>query len=128
MIDTLARWHEVVQSHDPTRLQDLLADTVVFHSPVVHAPQRGKHITLKYLTAAMQVFANGSFHYVSRLHDDQQAVLEFMVDIDDVTINGVDLIRWDAAGRIIEFKVMIRPLRAIHLIQQKMAAVLQAAR
>ena len=107
-------------------LASLLADDVVFHSPVVHAPQLGKAITTQYLSAAFQVFLNESFRYVREIAGLHDAVLEFQVDIDGIGVNGVDMIRWNEAGKIVEFKVMIRPLKAINLIHQKMAALLQA--
>ncbi len=123
---TLAAWHELVRSRETTQLASLLADDVVFHSPVVHAPQLGKAITTQYLSAAFQVFLNESFRYVREIAGSHDAVLEFQVDIDGIGVNGVDMIRWNEAGKIVEFKVMIRPLKAINLIHQKMAALLQA--
>jgi hypothetical protein len=123
---TLAAWHELVRSRDTMQLASLLADDVVFHSPVVHAPQLGKAITTQYLSAAFQVFLNESFRYVREIAGPHDAVLEFQVDIDGIGVNGVDMIRWNEAGKIVEFKVMIRPLKAINLIHQKMAALLQA--
>ena len=121
----LARWHEIAAARDPRGLEMLLAVEVVFHSPVVHTPQRGKAITAQYLAAAMRVFGNDSFRYVREVVSGLDAVLEFAVDIDGVTVNGVDMIRCDAAGRIVEFKVMLRPLKAVLLIQQKTAALLR---
>jgi hypothetical protein len=94
----------------------------------VHTPQVGKAITKKYLAAAFQVLFNDSFRYVRELRGDRDAVLEFLVDLDGIAVNGVDLIKWNEAGKITEFKVMLRPLKAVNLIQQKMAAMLQAAR
>ena len=125
-IATLSTWHELVKSRNARGLDQLLADNVVFHSPVVHAPQVGKAVTTQYLAAAFHVFFNESFKYVRELTGPNDAVLEFQVDIDGITVNGVDMIKWDAEGRIIEFKVMIRPLKAINLIHQQMAAMLQA--
>ncbi len=125
---TLATWHEMVQSRNAAGLNALLADDVVFHSPVVHTPQVGKPVTLQYLSAAFVVFFNPSFRYVRELEDAHGAMLEFQVEIDGVTVNGVDMMRWDDAGRVVEFKVMVRPLKAINLIHQKMAAMLQANR
>jgi hypothetical protein len=122
----LAGWHAIVASRNVQGLGALLADDVVFHSPVVHTPQVGKAITIKYLTAAQHVFAAGSFRYVRELAGDRDAVLEFQVEIDGVIVNGVDMIRWDADGKIVDFKVMIRPLKAVNLIHQKMAAMLTA--
>ena len=98
----------------------------MFHSPVVHTPQVGKPITKKYLAAAFHVFFNESFRYVRELRGDLAAILEFEVNLDGITVNGVDMIKWNEAGKITEFKVMLRPLKAVNLIHQKMAETLQA--
>ncbi|WP_382324457.1 nuclear transport factor 2 family protein [Hydrogenophaga sp. UC242_50] len=122
----LDTWHNLVQTRNARGLRELLADEVVFHSPVVHTPQAGKAVTTQYLAAAFQVFFNASFRYVREVVGPRDAVLEFQVEIDGITVNGVDMIRWNDEGRITDFKVMIRPLKAINLIHQKMAAMLQA--
>lgn len=119
-------WHRIVEHRDVQALDALLAEEAVFHSPVVHTPQVGKPITKKYLAAAFQVFFNQSFRYVRELQGDRDAVLEFEVELDGVTVNGVDMIKWNDAGKITEFKVMLRPLKAVNLIHQKMADMLQA--
>lgn len=125
-IATLSTWHDLVASRNVKGLGALLADNVVFHSPVVHTPQVGKAVTTQYLGAAFHVFFNGTFKYVRAVTGPRDAVLEFQVDIDGIAVNGVDMIKWDDEGKIVEFKVMIRPLKAINLIHQKMAAMLQA--
>lgn len=107
-------------------LADLLADEVVFYSPVVHTPQAGKAVTMQYLSAAFHVFFNETFRYVREVSGPHDAVLEFQVDIDGIAVNGVDMIKWNDEGKIVEFKVMLRPLKAINLIHQKMGAMLQA--
>lgn len=122
--NAIARYHELVASRDPRALDALLAEEVVFHSPVVHTPQVGKAITTRYLTAAMAVFFAPSFRFTREWYAECSAVLEFMVDIDGIAVNGVDMIAWNDDDRIVEFKVMIRPLKAIQLIHQKMAEVL----
>lgn len=122
----IATWHELVRSRNTKGLAALLADDVVFHSPVVHTPQAGKVITTQYLTAAFHVFFNESFRYVREVAGSHDAVLEFQVEIDGTSVNGVDIIKWNDENRIVEFKVMIRPLQAVNLIHQKMAAMLQA--
>jgi hypothetical protein len=124
-ISTLRTWHELARTRNAAGLDALLADDVVFHSPIVHTPQAGKAITARYLAAAFHVFFNESFRYVREIVGPQDAALEFQVEIDGIAVNGIDLIKWNDAGRIVEFKVMIRPLKAINLIQQKMAAMLQ---
>ena len=121
----LETWHRMVRTQDASGLPALLADEAVFHSPVVHTPQVGKAITARYLTAAFHVFFNESFRYVREIVGPRDAALEFQVEIDGIAVNGIDLIRWNEEGRIVEFKVLIRPLKAINLIHQKMAATLQ---
>ena len=120
----LAAWHQVVHSRDPAALSALLDDSVVFHSPVVHTPQHGKKITFQYLMGAMQVLNNASFRYEREIVGEQDALLEFSTEIDGILINGIDLIRWNQAGRIIDFKVMVRPLKAVNLLHQRMAEML----
>lgn len=122
---TLAAWHELVASRNARGLSALLADDVVFHSPVVHTPQLGKKLTTQYLAAAFHVFFNASFGYVRELVGPSDAVLEFQLEIDGISVNGVDMIKWNKDGKIVDFKVLIRPLKAINLIHQKMAAMLQ---
>jgi hypothetical protein len=121
-------WHHLVENRDTRGLDALLADEAVFYSPVVHTPQVGKAITKKYLAAAFQVFFNESFRYVRELKGNRDAILEFEVILDGVTVNGVDMIKWNDAGKITEFKVMLRPLKAVNLIHQKMGEMLQAGR
>jgi len=125
-IDTLAVWHATVAARDVRALDQLLANDCVFHSPVVHTPQIGKAATTRYLAAAYQVFFNPTFRYVREVAGPRDAILEFTVEIDGVVVNGVDMIRWNDAGAIVDFKVMVRPLKAINLIHQRMAALLQS--
>ncbi len=124
-IDALATWHAIVEQRNPAALHGLLAEDVVFHSPVVHTPQHGRAITTKYLAGALQVLGHADFRYVREVVGPRDAVLEFTTQIDDVLVNGVDLIRWGDDGRITEFKVMVRPLKAVHALHQKMGELLQ---
>jgi hypothetical protein len=122
--DPIEQWHRLASERDARGLDNLLADDAVFHSPVVHTPQVGKAITQKYLAAAFQVFFNETFRYVREVKGDRDAVLEFQVELDGITVNGVDMIKWNDSGKITEFKVMLRPLKAVNLIHQKMGAML----
>lgn len=125
----LARWHAYMDGGaDPAALADLLADEAVFHSPVVHTPQVGKAIVMAYLVAASHVLGNDSFRYVRELVDGDEMMLEFVTELDGISINGVDIIRLNAAGKITDFKVMVRPLKAINKVWEMMAAQLQAAK
>jgi hypothetical protein len=121
----LEAWHRLVRTRDAAGLNALLAEDAVFLSPVVHTPQRGRQLAAMYLGAAFHVFFNPTFRYVRELVGESDAMLEFETEIDGVQVNGVDLIKWNAAGQIVEFKVMLRPLKAINLIHQRMAAMLQ---
>lgn len=123
---TLAAWHQILKNRDLKGLSALLADNVVFHSPVVHTPQAGKAVTLQYLGAAFKVFGDPSFRYVRELEGPNDAVLEFQLELAGITVNGVDMIRWGDDGKITDFKVMVRPLKAIQLIHQNMGAMLQS--
>jgi hypothetical protein len=125
--DAIERWDEIVRTGDAAKLDALLAEDVVFLSPVVHTPQQGKAITTKYLTAALAVLGGSNFHYVEKWIGANSAVLEFITTIDGIDINGVDIIGWNAAGQIDRFKVMVRPLKAIEIVRQRMAAALGAA-
>jgi SnoaL-like protein len=124
----LETWHRLVQSRDASGLKGLLADDAVFYSPVVHTPQRGKEFVAGYLGAAFSVFFSPTFRYVREIVGDSDAMLEFETEIDGLFVNGVDLIKWNDSGRITEFKVMLRPLKAINLIHQRMAAMLEASK
>ena len=122
----LAAWHAAVASADAAALRALLAEDACFHSPVLHRPQQGRELTALYLGAAFQVFAGTDFRYVREIASDSDAALEFTATIDGIVVNGVDLIHWNADGRIGDFKVMIRPLKGIEKIREKMAAMLAA--
>ncbi|MFA5321519.1 MAG: nuclear transport factor 2 family protein [Smithella sp.] len=123
--NTITEWHKLMETKDSAGLDDLLADNVVFHSPVVHMPQVGKPITKLYLTAALFVFNNGHFKYLREVISGNNAVLEFSTEIEGIYINGVDMITWGEDGRITDFKVMIRPLKAINMIHKMMGEMLQ---
>jgi hypothetical protein len=115
-----------VERRDPKDLDEFLSDDVVFYSPVVHKAQQGKALTTWYLTAAFEVFFNDSFRYVRQIVGPHDAMLEFETSIDGVLVNGVDILRWNDDGGVTEFKVMLRPLKAINLIHERMASMLQA--
>lgn len=124
----LAAWHQVVRTRDPSGLDTLLDEDAVFHSPVVHTPQRGQPLVKLYLGAALRLLGHTGFRYVREVVGERDAVLEFETEIDGVIVNGVDLICWNAQGKIVDFKVMLRPLKAIQLVHERMAALLQARR
>ncbi|MGV7122860.1 nuclear transport factor 2 family protein [Sphingopyxis sp. 550A] len=125
--DGLAAWHAYMAGGgDPEALKALLAEDAVFHSPVVHTPQEGRDKVFAYLHAASHALGGDDFRYLREIVDGDQAMLEFQTELDGIQINGVDIIRWDGGGKIIDFKVMVRPLKAINKVWEKMAATLAA--
>ena len=123
-IDT---WHQLIAERNVAALDDILADDAVFHSPVVHTPQKGKQLTKMYLSAAIMVLGNSEFEYVREVVGDADAVLEFTSKVNGIHINGVDIIHWNADGKIDDFKVMIRPLKAVNLLHGLMRQMLGQA-
>lgn len=123
-MNALERWHEIMKERKPELLDEILAEDCVFLSPVVHTPQRGREITRLYLTGAMHVLNDG-FHYVKEVVSPEHAVLEFVCEIDGITVNGVDIMSFDKDGKINEFKVMVRPLKAINMLHAKMGEMLE---
>jgi SnoaL-like domain len=113
------RWHAVVESGDVALLDDLLAEDVTFRSPAVFRPQEGKALTTMYLAGAMKVLGP-TLHYVSEWHAPDSAVLEFEADLEGVFVQGVDLMRWNADGRLTSFTVMMRPLRGLEKLIELM--------
>ena len=120
------KWHEVIESDDLKMLDKIIADDAVFSSPVVFKPMEGKEITMMYLHAAGQSFNMEKFKYTKEIHDDMNSVLEFETYIDDISVNGVDMIEWNEDGKICNFKVMIRPFKAVQKVQEKMIEALES--
>ncbi len=124
----ITKWHEVVSTKNYQLLEEILDDNVIFYSPVVFTPQKGKEVTKIYLSAAAEVFEGNSFSYVRELIKDNEAALEFELELDQIKVNGVDLITWNHEKKITEFKVFIRPLQAVNALHQKMGAMLESAK
>jgi ketosteroid isomerase-like protein len=127
--DVIARWHRYLDGELPGGLDQLLADDVVFYSPVVYTPQRGKPITATYLEAAARTLAGeagAAFRYTKQVLSGDTAVLEFETSVDGTYVNGVDIVRCDETGRIVEFRVMLRPLQAIQVVHEQMGRRLAA--
>ncbi len=123
----LETWHHLVRTGDAAGLRELVAEDAIFFSPVVHSAQPGRKLTVMYLSAAFKVFFNPTFRYVREIVGAHDAMLEFETEIDGVLVNGVDIIKWNDAQQIVEFKVMIRPLKGMQIIHQKMGEMLQAS-
>ncbi|KRO34203.1 MAG: hypothetical protein ABS21_04485 [SAR86 cluster bacterium BACL1 MAG-121105-bin34] len=122
----LEQWYQGYRSEDPNFLELILDESVVFTSPIVFKPIQGKEMTKMYLMGAGITFNMDKFSYVREVVDGLDTILEFETFIDDIAVNGVDMIRWNEEGKIVDFKVMVRPLQAIHILQQKMSEALES--
>jgi hypothetical protein len=122
------RWHRFVTGESPEELDGLLADDVVFYSPIVHTPQRGKDVTTTYIRAAAEALlgdgGEGAFRYTKQVLAGDVAALEFETTVQGKYVNGVDIIRCDEEARIVELRVMIRPLQAVNAVYESMRAML----
>ena len=120
------KWHDLINNDDLNKLDAILSDDAVFSSPVVFNPMKGKEITKMYLYAAGQSFNMDKFKYTREIHDEMHSVLEFETYIDEISVNGVDMIEWNEDGKIKDFKVMIRPFKAVQKVQEKMVEALES--
>ena len=124
--DFISRWHKVMKNYELDDLDNILSKDVIFFSPVVFKAMNGKEITKMYLSAAGKSFNLEKFQYTNEIHDGMHSILEFETFIDDISVNGVDMIEWDEDGKIVNFKVMVRPLKAVQKVQQKMVEALES--
>lgn len=121
MPSPVAAWHRIAESRDPAGLADLLADDVVFRSPAVHTPQEGKQVTTAYLSAAVDVLGP-TLVYRRQWYAEDSAVLEFEADLDGTVVHGIDMLAWGQDGLLREFTVMVRPVKGLHALIERMAA------
>ena len=137
----IEKWHNHMKGKLPGGLDELLDENVTFYSPVVYTPQEGREITKLYLAAAGGALAgdapdrgdagdadsshSGAFRYTKQILSGNQAVLEFESTVDGKYINGVDIFECNDAGKLIELRVMIRPLQAVNAVHQQMGAMLK---
>ena len=127
-LPALDSWYAYMASHDKAALWDLLDPDAVFESPVVHTPQRGRDIAFKYLAGADQVLGGPGFRYIGEWRNETGAILEFETEVEGIRINGIDMLAFSDDGlRIMNFKVMIRPLKAINLLHRLMGEQLAKA-
>jgi hypothetical protein len=118
---TLDGWHRFVASGDPEILRPLLSEYIVFRSPFVQSPIPGRTATLLVLTTVARIFENFTYHrtFVAGSHD---AALEFAANIGKWQLKGVDLIKFNDAGEMVEFEVMVRPIKALQALGEEMGS------
>ena len=117
------KWME--GDHAPETLYNLLAEDAVFYSPVVFTGQKGRDLVMAYLSGAGTVLGDG-FVYRNMWENDNSVVLEFETEVDGLYVNGIDIITWNDAGKISDFKVMLRPQKALEATKAQMMKALEA--
>lgn len=129
MIDTtknaMKRWHTMLETQDMSILSDLLAEEIIFRSPVAFQPYTGKPMVFFILSNVIQVFENFKYHREFYTEDGINVVLEFSANIDEKQLKGIDMIRFDENGKIIEFEVMIRPKSTLEILALHMGQRMQ---
>jgi len=122
----ITRWHEMLETRDMSILNELLADDVVFRSPVAFHPYPGKQVVFFILSNVIQVFENFSYHREFLSEDGNNVVLEFSANVGDKKLKGIDMIQFNDEGQIIDFEVMIRPKSGLEALAIEMGQRIQA--
>ena len=122
---SIARWHEMLESRDMSILNELLAEEVVFRSPVAFQPYPGKQVVFFILTNVIQVFENFTYHREFISEDGNNVVLEFSANVGDKKLKGVDMIQFNEEGQMIDFEVMIRPKSGLEALAVQMGQRMQ---
>ena len=118
----LEKWHQMIKTGDMSSLNELLADDVVFRSPVAYKPYEGKHAVFFILTNVIQVFQDFTYHREFYTEDEENVVLEFSANVSGKSLKGIDMIRFNEQGKIIDFEVMIRPMSGLAALAEQMGA------
>ncbi|MNG53758.1 SnoaL-like domain protein [compost metagenome] len=128
---SIKRWHEMLDTKDMSILNELLAEDVVFRSPVAFNPYPGKQVVFFILTNVIQVFENFTYHREFYTEDGLNVVLEFSSNVGEKKLKGIDMIRFNENGQIVDFEVMIRPKSGLDALAaqmgQRMAAFMPTA-
>jgi len=123
---SLQKWHDMIAEVDLSDLESIVADNAVFRSPVANTPYPGKKVVCVVLRGAMKVFQD--FEYHRELFDTENSVcLEFSARVGDKELKGIDLVKFDADGKIVEFEVMVRPLTGVMALGEAMKATVGPA-
>jgi hypothetical protein len=117
--DGLAKWHKFVNEKDEQALAEALADDVLFHSPVLWKPKEGKATAMLYLSSAVRVLEDFTYH--RQFVGENAVVLEFSARVGTLSVKGVDIIQFNAEGQIVDFEVMVRPASGLQALAAAMA-------
>lgn len=114
-------WHEMLSTRDMNILNELLAEDVTFRSPVAFHPYEGKQVVFFILSNVIQIFENFTYHREFYSEDQQSAVLEFSANVGEKKLKGIDMIRFNEQGQMIDFEVMLRPKSGLEALAVQMS-------
>lgn len=117
---SLERWHEMVARQDLSDLPELLAANVVFRSPMAHTPYPGVTVVSTILNTVLKVLVDFTYHRQLATADGCSVVLEFSASVDGRELKGIDMIRFDEQGKIVDFEVMVRPMSGLQALGEEM--------
>ncbi len=118
---SLQRWHNMIEQRDVSGLPEMLDSKVVFRSPIAHNPYPGAPVVATILGTVIQVFENFTYHRELASEDGLSVVLEFSAEVKGRQLKGIDLIRFDEQGRLVDFEVMVRPMSGLQALGEEMA-------
>ena len=117
---TIETWHEIVASRDLSGLEGIIHPDAVFRSPVAHTPYEGRDALVLALSTVINVFEDFTYHRQFFTGDGRNATLEFSAHVGGKQLKGIDLIKFNDEGKIIEFEVMIRPASGLMALGEEM--------
>ncbi|PAU63892.1 polyketide cyclase [Pseudomonas sp. PIC25] len=123
---SLQHWHGMIDRRDLSALPELLAESVVFRSPMAHTPYPGAAVVSTILNTVLQVFEDFRYHRQLATADGLSVVLEFSARVNGRELKGIDMIRFDEQGKIVEFEVMVRPMSGLQALGEEMGRRLGA--
>lgn len=121
----LDTWHDFVINKNHDNLSDFIDENATLYSPIVFTPIKGSFMVGMYLMAAAEIIGNSNFKYVREVCDSENAMLEFVTKINGISVEGIDMIKFTKQGKLKEIKVMIRPLKAVNIVHEKMGEYLE---
>ena len=119
---TLATWHKMVASGDLSELPQLLHPDATFRSPMAYKPYASARAVELILKTVIGVFEDFAYHREFATDDGRSAVLEFSARVGDKQLKGIDLIRFDTEGKIVDFEVMVRPMSGLQALGEAMGS------
>ena len=124
--ESLKRWHEMIRGGNLSALPELLDSKAVFRSPMAHTPYPGAPVVSMILNTVFEVFEDFKYHRELATADGLNVILEFSAKVGSKDLKGIDMIRFNEQGKIVELEVMVRPLSGLQALGEEMGRRLGA--